>query len=104
MLFLVILYIYFVRYAATLNNGVGKLPKMGYDSKKNYFSEGSTWYLLTIFVAWNAFACDYDQERVIAQAQAMVKHGLVEAGYNSIILDDCFTLRDRSKDGKLVEG
>lgn len=34
----------------------------------------------------------------------MVKYGLVEAGYNSIILDDCYTLRNRSADGKLVEG
>lgn len=34
----------------------------------------------------------------------MVNHGLVELGYNSIILDDCFTLKNRSTDGKLIEG
>jgi alpha-galactosidase len=91
-----------VKYTAALDNGVGKLPKMGYDSKNHSF-EHNIKDILTI-VAWNAFACDYDQERVIAQAQAMVKHGLVGAGYNSIILDDCFTLRNRSIDGRLVEG
>lgn len=58
---------------SALNNGVGKLPKMGYDT-------------------FNAFACDYNQTTVLAQAEAMVKHGLVDAGYNSIILDDCYTL------------
>jgi len=59
---------------------------------------------LTGFAAFNAFVCDYDESKVLAQAQAMVKHGLVTAGYNSIILDDCFTLKNRSADGKLVEG
>lgn len=38
MLFLAILSIHFVRYTVALNNGVGKLPKMGYDSN-NYSSE-----------------------------------------------------------------
>ena len=76
---------------------------MGYDSE-NYSSEVTVWRLLTIVIAWNAFACDYDQEKVIAQAEAMVKYGLVEAGYDSIILDDCFTLKNRSTDGKLIEG
>lgn len=59
--------------ATALNNGVGKLPKMGYDT-------------------FNAFACNYNQSTVVAQAEAMVKTGLVKAGYNSIILDDCYTL------------
>jgi len=66
-----------------LNNGVGKLPKMGYDT-------------------WNAFQCDYDEAKVIAQAEVMVKTGLVKAGYNSIILDDCYTLKNRSSAGALV--
>jgi hypothetical protein len=103
MLSLAIFSICFVRYTAALNNGVGKLPKMGYDSE-NYSLEVTIWQLLTIFAAWNAFACDYDQDKVLAQAEAMVKYGLVEAGYTSIILDDCFTLKNRSIDGKLIEG
>ena len=76
---------------------------MGYDSE-NYSSEVTIWSLLTVAAAWNAFACDYDQEKVLAQADAMVKYGLVEAGYNSIILDDCFTLKNRGTDGELIEG
>lgn len=57
---------------SALNNGVGKTPAMGYDT-------------------FNAFACNYNQTTVLAQAEAMVKHGLVAAGYNMIILDDCYT-------------
>jgi alpha-galactosidase len=38
MLSLAIFSICFVRYTAALNNGVGKLPKMGYDSE-NYSLE-----------------------------------------------------------------
>lgn len=54
--------------------------------------------------AFNAFGCDYDEDKVLAQANAMVEYGLVEAGYNSIIFDDCFTTKERSEDGYLVEG
>jgi alpha-galactosidase len=71
--------------AAALNNGIGKLPKMGYDT-------------------FNAFACTYDAATALAQAQAMMKHGLVAAGYNSFILDDCYTLKSRSSEGMLVAG
>jgi hypothetical protein len=38
MLSIAIYSIFFVRYTVALNNGVGKLPKMGYDSE-NYSSE-----------------------------------------------------------------
>ncbi|KAI0127193.1 alpha-galactosidase [Xylariales sp. AK1849] len=69
--------------AQALDNGVGKLPKMGYDT-------------------FNAFGCDYDQDIVLQQAEAMVQLGLVDAGYNSIILDDCYTLKARSANGTLV--
>ena len=66
-----------------LDNGVGKLPKMGYDT-------------------FNAFACNYSQTTILAQASAMVRHGLVAAGYNSMLLDDCYVLPNRSASGSLV--
>lgn len=37
-------------------------------------------------------------------AQSMVDEGLVEAGYNSIIFDDCYYEKQRGKNGELVEG
>lgn len=66
------------------NNGVGKLPVMGYDT-------------------YNAFACDYDGALATAQAKAMSETGLVALGYNTLILDDCYTLRERNSSGFLQE-
>lgn len=66
-----------------LNNGVGKLPAMGYDT-------------------FNAFSCNYNSSNVLAQANAMKKRGSIEAGYKFIILDDCYALKNRSADGSLV--
>jgi hypothetical protein len=57
-----------------------------------------------INIAFNAFGCNYDQEKLLLQAEAMVQYGLVEAGYNSIIFDDCFTAKERSEDGRLLPG
>jgi hypothetical protein len=34
----------------------------------------------------------------------MVEDGLVEAGYNSIIFDDCFTKKERGNGSELLEG
>jgi alpha-galactosidase len=67
--------------ASSLNNGVGRLPKMGYDSmdspgcRENLFAN-------SLPSAFNAFGCDYDQAKVLAQVDAMSKYGLIEAGYN----------------------
>ncbi|KAK5111631.1 hypothetical protein LTR85_011809 [Meristemomyces frigidus] len=69
--------------AAALNNGVGRLPAMGYDT-------------------FNAFSCDYNASSVLAQAEAMRTTGLVDAGYNILILDDCYALKNRSANGSMV--
>jgi hypothetical protein len=34
----------------------------------------------------------------------MVRFGLYKDGYNSILFDDCFTLKTRNNHGQLVEG
>ena len=54
--------------------------------------------------AFNAFGCNYNESNLLAMAHSMVDEGLVEAGYNSIIFDDCFTQKERSQEGKLQEG
>jgi alpha-galactosidase len=71
--------------ALALNNGVGKLPHMGFDT-------------------FNAFVCDYDEQKVLAMARAMKDSGLLEAGYRGILLDDCMTTRNRTGNGKLAIG
>jgi alpha-galactosidase len=35
--------------------------------------------------------------KLLLQAEAMVQYGLVEAGYNSAIFDDCFTEKERKR-------
>ncbi|KAK0302304.1 hypothetical protein LTR74_018051 [Friedmanniomyces endolithicus] len=69
--------------AFALNNGVGKLPAMGYDT-------------------FNAFAGNYNATNVLDQAQAMEKCGLAAAGYNIIILDDYYALKKRNASGYMV--
>lgn len=66
-----------------LQNGVGRLPAMGYDT-------------------FNAFGCDYNASSVLAQAQAMQRFGLVDAGYKILILDDCYALKQRNASGYMV--
>lgn len=51
---------------------------------------------------FNAFGCDYDAELVLAQARAMKDKGLVNAGYNFVILDDCYAERERNAEGYMV--
>ena len=69
--------------AIALNDGVGRLPAMGYDT-------------------FNAFGCSYNSSSVLAQAEAMERHGLVDAGYNILILDDCYALKERNSSGYMV--
>ncbi|KAK3653084.1 hypothetical protein LTR22_011322 [Elasticomyces elasticus] len=74
---------YMVISVAGFNNGVGKLPALGYDT-------------------FNAFGCDYNASSVAAQAKVMQKHGLVDLGYKILILDDCYALKERNETGHMV--
>lgn len=60
--------------------------------------------MLIVSIAFNAFGCNYNEGNLIAMAHSMVEEGLVEAGYNSIIFDDCFTKKERGDAGELLEG
>ena len=71
------------RHVQAFDNGVGRLPVMGYDT-------------------FNWAGCDYNQTSAYAQASALNNSGFVDLGYNIFILDDCYTLRDRNTDGNLV--
>jgi len=65
--------------ATALDNGVGKLPALGFNSK--FISWVLEFQKLT-GTAWNLYQCDYTADVLIKQAQALVDHGLVKAGYN----------------------
>ncbi len=62
-----------------LDNGVAKTPPMGWNS-------------------WNKFACDGINEKVVrASADAISANGMKDAGYEYVVIDDCWqTGRDAS--------
>ena len=57
-------------------NGLALTPPMGWNS-------------------WNKFACDNNEQTVRATADAMVASGMRDAGYQYVVIDDCWqTARD----------
>ncbi|KAH7886971.1 glycoside hydrolase family 27 protein [Phlebopus sp. FC_14] len=66
-----------------LQNGVGKLPAMGYN-------------------AWNAFACNVNDTLILQTAGYMKEYGLLDVGYNYVNLDDCWAMKNRSDTGEVM--
>ncbi|KAF8827038.1 hypothetical protein HHX47_DHR5000632 [Lentinula edodes] len=66
-----------------LNNGVGKLPALGYNT-------------------WNAYGCNIDEDLVLESAQLMVSLGLQAVGYEYVNIDDCYAEKNRSASGDIV--
>ncbi|PSK36014.1 hypothetical protein B9Z65_5829 [Elsinoe australis] len=58
--------------AAFLTNGLAVTPQMGWNN-------------------WNTFGCDVDEELLVSTAQKLVDIGLRDAGYNYVVLDDCWS-------------
>ena len=50
---------------------------------------------------WNKFGCDINEELVIEMANAMVSSGMKDAGYEYIIIDDCWQV-DRDENGNII--
>ncbi len=48
--------------------------------------------------SWNCFACDVDQDKVKAAADAMVNSGLADHGWSYINIDDCWMVKPDSYD------
>lgn len=51
---------------------------------------------------WNAFGCDVTEELIKQTADVLVSSGLADAGYEYVNIDDCWSLRERDTDGRLV--
>ncbi|KAF5370766.1 hypothetical protein D9758_001833 [Tetrapyrgos nigripes] len=52
---------------------------------------------------WNAFACDINESKVLAAANAFISLGLKDAGYQYVNVDDCWALMARdNKTGQIV--
>ncbi|KAG6331627.1 hypothetical protein ID866_7464 [Astraeus odoratus] len=65
-------------------DGVGKLPVMGYNT-------------------WNAYHCDIDEDLVLKNAKLLKDLGLAGAGYTFVNIDDCYSERERNAAGDIVE-
>ena len=51
--------------------------------------------------SWNKFACNVSEDLIKGMADAMVKSGMKDAGYEYIVIDDCWQV-SRDKDGNIV--
>ncbi|WP_199853051.1 NPCBM/NEW2 domain-containing protein [Plantactinospora sp. BC1] len=54
------------------------------------------------FNNWNAFGCDVSETLIKETADVLVSSGLAAAGYEYVNIDDCWSLRERGPDGRLV--
>ena len=51
---------------------------------------------------WNTFAADINEKLILESADAMVAEGLLDAGYNYLVIDDIWHLKERGADGRMV--
>ncbi|TRX58473.1 glycoside hydrolase family 27 protein [Fulvivirga sp. M361] len=51
--------------------------------------------------SWNYFKCDFNEQLIREVADAMVSSGMKEAGYEYIIIDDCWQV-GRDKEGYII--
>ena len=62
---------------------MGKTPPMGWNS-------------------WNTYGRDINEQIVKGITDAFVKNGLADVGYEYIVIDDCWSLKERDSNGRLV--
>jgi alpha-galactosidase len=65
-----------------LDNGLARTPPMGWDS-------------------WNKFACNVSEDLIKQAANAMVSSGMKDAGYQYVVIDDCWQV-DRDPQGNIM--
>jgi len=65
-----------------LDNGLAKTPPMGWNS-------------------WNKFGCDVSEQLIRSVADAMISSGLKDAGYQYVVIDDCWQV-SRDDSGNIV--
>ncbi len=51
---------------------------------------------------WNSFGPDISEKLIMESADKLVETGLKDAGYEYIVIDDCWSLRERDSNGRLV--
>ena len=48
---------------------------------------------------WNTFGEDISEDLIIETCDAMIEKGLRDAGYTYIVIDDCWSCRERDAEG-----
>jgi len=74
--------LFFIPPARALENGLALTPPMGWNS-------------------WNRFACNVSEELVKSAADALVSSGMKDAGYEYVVIDDCWQV-SRDAAGNIV--
>ncbi len=52
--------------------------------------------------SWNTFTWDISEKLIKETADALVANGYLEAGYEYLVIDDCWSLKERDEQGNLV--
>ncbi|GAA3351249.1 ricin-type beta-trefoil lectin domain protein [Amorphoplanes nipponensis] len=68
--------------AQALDNGVGRTPPMGWNS-------------------WNTFFCNISESLIRGMADSIVSSGMRDAGYQYVVVDDCWMNPNRDSSGNL---
>ncbi|MBP3667497.1 MAG: glycoside hydrolase family 27 protein [Clostridia bacterium] len=54
------------------------------------------------FNTWNTFGPNINEQMVLEMADVMAEKGYRDAGYKYVVIDDCWSLRERDENGNLV--
>jgi alpha-galactosidase len=52
--------------------------------------------------SWNTFGADINEKLIMETADAMVDEGLLDCGYEYLVIDDCWSLKERDANERLV--
>ncbi len=52
--------------------------------------------------SWNTFGANINEQLIFDTADKMVETGLLELGYEYLVIDDCWSLKERDETGRLV--
>ena len=52
--------------------------------------------------SWNTYGADISDELIRKAADILVETGLKDVGYEYVVIDDCWSLKERDKDSRLV--
>lgn len=52
--------------------------------------------------SWNTFGENINEKMIFETADVMAESGLRDKGYEYLVIDDCWSLRERDENGRLV--